>query len=169
LSNGDPRFETEQTWRRQMAEMRARAEGEALALGAGEVSIATMALLLECGDPELGDLLAEAVPSFPETLRVDGLRFLAHDVDLRPASWWTIANGLARCTAGEPSAVSVFEASQRLGRTPNWVHDLFEDACVTHILAQPDKRERWLAELGKAPTLVTVAARAGWRMLHRAE
>lgn len=151
----DPRFLEHVRWEAQKAEAHARASNDLDALSEREPTVVAVAALVQLGDPDWIAFASAALPALPAVIMEDLERFLLGQIELRPASW--LVNGLALARVaigGPPSSSRLLDAAKSLERSPQWVYDLFYEACVSEVRAlDAHRQEAWLQELER-PVIV---------------
>lgn len=145
----DPRFVDHVHWKEQKAEAHARASTALDALAEREPAVVAAAGLVQIGDPGKIPFAAVTLPALPRVILEDLERFLLGQIDLRPASWLLIGLALARVAIkGSPSSSRLIDAAKGIERSPQWVYDVFYEACIREVRSlNAQRQEAWLQEL----------------------
>ncbi len=151
----DPRFRDQARWEEEKAEAHERASMGLDALADRESTVVAVAALLQLSDPDWIPFASATLPALPKVIIEDLERFLVGQIELRPASWLVNGMALARLAiGGPPSSARLLEAAKGLERSPQWVYDVFYEACVSEVRAlDADRQEAWLQELER-PVIV---------------
>ncbi len=169
----DDRFERSATWRRQNAEVCARAEAEVDRVGDRRALVRAMADFLFARLDDSTDVAVTHPTALAEGMVADAERFLLGHHDLAPATWWTITSALAEraCSSAAAALPALIGAWGHLERCPGWAASLFENVCVDALSSKtPAELEAWLAALGTSPVLTGPAPRrAGAVSVYRPE